>query len=124
MAAALYEQIEEVGEAETGVNRLCQIAGRSRAGYYRFRRRHNSRQGDMDSAQPDPACCAALAVVRLLPGARRSGPTGLEDQSQTRSTSDAERQLTLYAAAEVHLHHGLATRFADLLQLSREHGRH
>jgi putative transposase len=29
------------------VNRLCQITGLSRAGYYRFRGRHNSRQGDM-----------------------------------------------------------------------------
>ena len=29
------------------MNRLCQITGLSRAGYYRFRGRHNSRQGDM-----------------------------------------------------------------------------
>jgi putative transposase len=29
------------------VNRLCQAAGVSRAGYYRFRRRHESKPADM-----------------------------------------------------------------------------
>ena len=29
------------------MNRLCQIAGVSRAGYYRFRRRHESGQASM-----------------------------------------------------------------------------
>ncbi len=30
------------------MNRLCQIAGVSRAGYYRFRRRHESKPAAMD----------------------------------------------------------------------------
>ena len=44
----IYQQIGEAAEAEAGVNRLCQIAGLSRAGYYRFRRRHESKPAAMN----------------------------------------------------------------------------
>jgi hypothetical protein len=43
----IYEEIREAGKAEAAVNRLCQAAGVSRAGYYRFRRRHESKPADM-----------------------------------------------------------------------------
>jgi transposase len=38
----IYQQIREAAKAEDGVSRLCRVAGLSRAGYYRFRRRHES----------------------------------------------------------------------------------
>src|SRR3984893_9026516 len=41
----LYEQIQE---AEAAVNGLCQAAGVSRAGYYRFLRRPQRKEADMD----------------------------------------------------------------------------
>jgi putative transposase len=44
----LYEQIEEAGKKEAVVNRFCQIAGVSRAGYYRFRRRYESKPAAMN----------------------------------------------------------------------------
>src|ERR1700751_2631040 len=43
----INEEIGEAAKAEAAVNRLCQAAGISRAGYYRFRRRHESKPADM-----------------------------------------------------------------------------
>jgi hypothetical protein len=44
----IYEQIQETAKAEAGVNRLCQITGLSRAGYYRFRRRQECKPEAME----------------------------------------------------------------------------
>src|SRR5215469_15000944 len=76
-----------------------------------------------DSAEPDPAYRLALAGVWLSARARPTGASGLEGQSQTHSASDAQRQLTLCAAAEVPLHHRLATWLAHLSKLNQGPGR-
>jgi putative transposase len=48
MATPALRQIREAAEAEAAVNRLCEIAGVSRAGYYRFLLGRPSPEADMD----------------------------------------------------------------------------
>src|SRR5436190_24398695 len=71
------------------------------------------------TARPDPTHRAALAGLRLLSRACRTGSPGLEVESQTRSAPDAHRQLVVCAAAEIHFHHHLPAWSSHLSQLSR-----
>src|SRR5438445_11351972 len=48
MRQPLYEQNGEGAKAEAAVNRLCQTAGVSRAGYYRFLLRPRRPEADME----------------------------------------------------------------------------
>src|SRR5579875_1841857 len=71
------------------------------------------------TSRPDPTPRPALARVWLPPRACRTGPPGMEGESQTRSAPDANRQLVVCAAAEIHFHDQLPARLAHLSQLSR-----
>jgi hypothetical protein len=44
----IYEEVQEASKAESAVKRLCQAAGVSRAGYYRFLLRAETKPADMD----------------------------------------------------------------------------